>query len=95
MKPGDYSKLRRRHRELKLPYWGRLTKAAQNLIRKTGEERLISTRVYSVISEVPNRMFKERLTRSEFASFLVDQTPKFDELILQDISATDGWLSKV
>lgn len=31
----------------------------------------------------------------EFAQFLVDQTPRFDELIMQDIRPTDGWLLNV
>lgn len=37
------------------------------------------------------------MTKSErdFAQFLVDQTPVFDEMILQDIRPTDGWLFNV
>lgn len=36
---------------------------------------------------------KQRLLESrDFAEFLVRQTPKFDELIMQDIRPADGWL---
>ena len=31
----------------------------------------------------------------DFPQFLVDQTPKFDELIMEDIRPTDGWLLNV
>lgn len=31
----------------------------------------------------------------DFPQFLVDQTPKFDELIIEDIRPTDGWLLNV
>jgi hypothetical protein len=31
----------------------------------------------------------------DFPNFLVDQTPKFDELIMEDIRPTDGWLLNV
>jgi hypothetical protein len=31
----------------------------------------------------------------DFPQFLVDQTPKFDEIIMQDIRPTDGWLYNV
>lgn len=31
----------------------------------------------------------------DFPQFLVDQTPRFDELIMQDIRPTDGWLYNV
>jgi hypothetical protein len=31
----------------------------------------------------------------DYATFLVNQTPRFDELILSDIRATDGWLLNV
>lgn len=31
----------------------------------------------------------------DFPNFLVDQTPKFDELILEDIRPTDGWLLNI
>lgn len=32
---------------------------------------------------------------ADFPQFLVDQTPKFDELIMEDIRPTDGWLLNV
>jgi hypothetical protein len=31
----------------------------------------------------------------DFPNFLVDQTPKFDEIIMEDIRPTDGWLLNV
>lgn len=31
----------------------------------------------------------------DFPQFLVDQTPKFDELIMEDIRPTDGWLLNI
>ena len=31
----------------------------------------------------------------DFPQFFVDQTPKFDELIMEDIRPTDGWLLNV
>src|SRR6516164_6368214 len=31
----------------------------------------------------------------DFPQFLVDQTPKFDEMIMEDIRPTDGWLYNV
>jgi hypothetical protein len=31
----------------------------------------------------------------DFGQFLVDQTPKFDELIMEDIRPTDGWLLNI
>ena len=31
----------------------------------------------------------------DFPNFLVDQTPKFDELIMEDIRPTDGWMLNV
>ncbi len=31
----------------------------------------------------------------DFGQFLVDQTPKFDELIMEDIRPTDGWMLNV
>lgn len=31
----------------------------------------------------------------DFAQFLVDQTPRFDELIMEDIRPTDGWLLNI
>ena len=31
----------------------------------------------------------------DFPQFFVDQTPRFDELIMEDIRPTDGWLLNV
>ena len=31
----------------------------------------------------------------DFPNFLVDQTPRFDELIMEDIRPTDGWLLNI
>lgn len=31
----------------------------------------------------------------QFARFLADQTPKFDEIIMADINPTDGWLLNI
>src|SRR5678810_849926 len=31
----------------------------------------------------------------DFGQFLVDHTPRFDELIMNDIRPTDGWLGNV
>ena len=35
------------------------------------------------------------ISACDFPNFLVDQTPKFDELIMEDIRPTDGWLLNV
>lgn len=34
----------------------------------------------------------ETISCEQFSQFLVDQTPRYDELILEDIRPTDGWL---
>jgi hypothetical protein len=34
-------------------------------------------------------------TAKAFEKFLVDQTPRFDEEIMQDIRPTDGWITLV
>lgn len=32
------------------------------------------------------------ITECDFAAFLVAQTPKFDQMIIDDMAASDGWL---
>lgn len=35
------------------------------------------------------------ITACDFAQFLVDQTPRFDEMIMEDVRLTDGWIGHV
>lgn len=35
------------------------------------------------------------ITACDFAQFLVDQTPRFDEMIMEDVRPTDGWIGHV
>jgi len=93
MMPVEYKQLRRDYPELKLPLWPKLSVRSKKFIKRNKAGIILRAVWQDLMSgtDRPRVYEMAEILTADFAQFFIDQCPKFDQLILEDIRRADKW----